>query len=397
MKSIKAFFSKEGTVLLSFLLLGGIIGLQHIFEGPKSYNNYLIFRQSFLHVLAGTNPYVEYPSEYFDIFLYHPSFTLFFSPFSYLPIWVGLIIWTVISSYVLFYAIRSLPITHSQKLFCWWFVFIELSFALHYQQTNPLITALGLLTFSNLENGKTGRAALFPLLAFCIKGYGLIFAALFVFYPRPGRYIASSIGWFLLLNLLPLPLLGWDRFLEVYQQWIACLQADYKVNYGFSVMGLLKLIWPAFQAVSTVQILGVLLLAATWSIYWLKSRVQPLNLTIRLSLLAYVLLWVILFNHAAEAQTYIIAVQGAALYILLEKERYPRWATLCTLLVFFLTVLSASDVYPPLWRRAFFYPYLIKVIPCTLVWFVLQFELISRGLQQRKHRISESQYRSPVL
>ncbi|MDQ1090518.1 hypothetical protein [Siphonobacter sp. SORGH_AS_1065] len=114
-------------------------------------------------------------------------------------------------------------------------------------------------------------------------------------------------------------------------------------------------------------------------------------MSIRLSLLAYLCLWVILFNHAAEAQTYIIAIQGAALYILLEKGKRPRWAYTCAVLGVLLAIFPATDLCPPLWRREFFYPYLMKVIPCTLIWFVLQFELISRGLQQRKYRTPENQ------
>ncbi len=397
MKNSKTFFAKEGTVLVSFLLMGLIVGIQHYFMGPMHYNNYVIFRQSFIHLLAGTNPYVEYPAEYFDIFLYHPSFCLFFSVFSYLPDWLGLPLWTAGSALVLFYAIRQLPVTYSQKLFCWWFVFLEVLFALHYQQTNPLIAALGILTFTFLEKGKIGWAALFPLLAFCIKGYGLIFAAMFLFYPRPWRYIFSSLGWLMILTFLPLPLLGWSRFVEVYQQWAACLQADYKVNYGFSIMGLIKLVWPAFDSVSKVQGVGLLLLALTWSIYFLKSLYKPLSLVTKLSLLAYLFLWVILFNHAAESQTYIIAVQGAAFYILPEKEWRPHWAYTCALLVLVFTILPATDLCPPLWRREFFYPYLMKVIPCTLVWFVLQFELINRGLHQRKYRTPENQPGYSVL
>lgn len=37
-------------------------------------NNYLIFSRSFFHALEQTPLYVEYPKEYFDLFLYGHSF-----------------------------------------------------------------------------------------------------------------------------------------------------------------------------------------------------------------------------------------------------------------------------------------------------------------------------------
>lgn len=44
-------------------------------------NNYLIFSRSFFHALEQTPLYVEYPKEYFDLFLYGIPFTLLIAPF----------------------------------------------------------------------------------------------------------------------------------------------------------------------------------------------------------------------------------------------------------------------------------------------------------------------------
>ena len=48
-------------------------------------NNYLIFSRSFFHALEQTPLYVEYPKEYFDLFLYGIPFTLLIAPFSIMP------------------------------------------------------------------------------------------------------------------------------------------------------------------------------------------------------------------------------------------------------------------------------------------------------------------------
>ncbi|RME20836.1 MAG: hypothetical protein D6800_12755, partial [Candidatus Zixiibacteriota bacterium] len=45
-------------------------------EGYTHYNNYLIFKYSFLNLLAGKNLYVTHPEQYYDLFKYSPTFAL---------------------------------------------------------------------------------------------------------------------------------------------------------------------------------------------------------------------------------------------------------------------------------------------------------------------------------
>lgn len=58
-------------------------------------NNYLIFSRSFFHALEQTPLYVEYPKEYFDLFLYGIPFTLLIAPFSIMPTMVGSALWSL--------------------------------------------------------------------------------------------------------------------------------------------------------------------------------------------------------------------------------------------------------------------------------------------------------------
>ena len=375
MKRFAAFFSREKVILIIYVLISIVIGIQHYLGGPGKYNNYIIFRQSLFHLLDKTNLHIGYPNEYFDLFLYHPTFCLLFSPFSFLPVSVGLILWLITCSLIVFYAIRSLPLEYNQKVFFWWFIFIELVTSLHNQQTNPVIGALGLLTFSFLEKGKIKWAALFPILAFCIKGYGLIFAALFLFYPKKGQYILYSVLWLVILGFLPLPFAGTEHFTQLYKDWYTCLVEDHKVNFGFSIMGLIKVWRPAFtdQDVSKVQYIGLLLFAVTWVWTLLKQNFKSGNS--RFLLLSYCSLWVIMFNHAAESSTYVIAIQGVVIWYLVSRQELYPWAKILIFVVFFFSILAPTDVYPPSWRRDFIVPNLIKVIPCFLVWCVLQVQL----------------------
>lgn len=375
MKRFTTFFSHERVILSVYVLISIITAIQHLVGGPRKYNNFIIFRRSFDHLLAQSNLHIEYPSEYYDLFLYHPSFAILFSPFSLLPVPVSLILWLIVCSVVMFYSIRSLPINQEQKVFFWWFILIELVTSLHSQQTNPLIGALGLLTFSFLEKGKTKWAALFPILAFCIKGYGIIFAALFMFYPKRTSFVRYSVFWLVVLAVLPFPFVGPQHFVQLYEDWYACLIQDHGVNYGISIMGLVKTWVPSFQHqnVALIQYIGVFLFALTWLWTLFSRRFQSVNE--RLLTLSYASLWVIIFNHASESPTFVIAIQGVALwYIVIGSSHYP-WGKLLALFVFMFSILATTDLYPLSWREGFFHPHMIKVIPCIVVWLVLQIQM----------------------
>lgn len=373
---ILKFFSREEVTLSVYVLVSTIIALQHYLGGAGKYNNFIIFRQALFHLLNHQNLHFEYPLEYFDIFLYHPSFCILFSPFSLLPIPVSSVLWAVSCSLVTFYAIKWLPVSYENKSFFWWFILIELVTSLHSQQTNPIIAALGLFTFTLLEKDKPKWAALFPILSFCIKGYGVIFAAMFLFYPKKGQYILYSILWLAVLTFLPFPVVGKVYFFQIYQDWFACLISDHQVNFGFSVMGLFKIWYPslAISDVTKIQTVGLCLFVLTWNLNWIGKAFISENR--RMLLLAYAFLWVILINHAAESPTYVIAVTGVILFYINNKNVHKRWPKLLIVLVLFFTMLAPTDIYPSSRRNEFFKPYLIKVIPCFLVWLVLQLQLL---------------------
>jgi len=42
------------------------------------YNNYIIFKQSFYHLIAQKDLYIHYPQEQYDLFKYPPTFALLF-------------------------------------------------------------------------------------------------------------------------------------------------------------------------------------------------------------------------------------------------------------------------------------------------------------------------------
>lgn len=375
MNSTLKFLSKEKVILYFYWIMSTVIGLVFYFQGPHRFNNLVIFRQSFFHLLDHKNLFIPYPAEYNDIFLYHPTFCLLFSPFSLMPVPVSLVLWTIACALIIFYAIKSLPLRDNEKVFFWWFVLIELATTLHSQQTNSIIAALGLFTFSFLEKDKPKWAAIFPVLAFCIKGYGLIFAALFIFYPRPWKYILYSVLWLLLFAFLPWPVVGTTYFIELYQDWFSCLTSDHAVNFGYSMMGIMQLIDHTFsdQDVTRIQLAGLLLFAVTWLSNLLRVGVYTKRR--RLLLLAYCSLWVIVFNHASEAPTFIIAAQGVAIFYLVNRYHARIWPQALVVIFTFLSIVAHKDIYPPSWPFGFIPSLVAKTLPCVVILLILQVQL----------------------
>jgi hypothetical protein len=67
------------------------------------YNNYLIFKYSWYHLLEGTNLYGIYPERHWDFYKYSPTFALLMSTMAYLPDVVGLSIFNLLNALAVFF------------------------------------------------------------------------------------------------------------------------------------------------------------------------------------------------------------------------------------------------------------------------------------------------------
>jgi hypothetical protein len=95
--------------------------------------------------------------------------------------------------------------------------------------------------------------------------------------------------------------------------------------------------------------------------------------TFRMVLLAALLVWMVIFNHKAEPNTFVIAVAGAAVWYLAQPN--TRLRNSLALLVFVLTSLSTTTIFPTVLRRSLIQPYSLRVLPCLLVWIAAVIEL----------------------
>ena len=335
------------------------------------YNNYVIFRQSFFHLLQQQDLYAWYLPEQWDLFKYSPAFALLFGVFAYFPDAVGLTLWNLLNAFCVFVAIRQLPALNARaKISILLFVLIELTTSLQNAQSNALMTGLLVMAFVRLEKGDYFLAALFITFTAFIKIFGVFALILYLFYPGKVRLAAYTALCFVVMTILPLAVVSFDQLKFLYASWLHLLIDDHSVSFGLSVMGWLTT-WFHLGINKNIAV-GAGLLIMGLPFLLLKKYNDYL---FRLLMMSAVLLWIVIFNHKAESPTFIIAMAGAGIWYF-HKKRNAIDLVLISL-AFIFTSLSPTDLFPHWIQDNFFDPYAIKAVPCILIWCKLMFEVLT--------------------
>lgn len=373
---MKAIWKDERFLWAVYALAAILVSVQKLTQGPNdagytSYENYVIFRNSFTHLLAGQNPYAAFPAEQWDLFKYSPAFALFMAPFSVLPDWLGLPLWNLLNALSLLSAILALPVLDARKRrFMAWFVLLELITSLQNSQSNGLTAALLLWAFVAFERGRPGRAALWAVAGAFLKIFGIFAAVWAPAYSGKSRFVLSGLAWGLVFLLSPLLVLSPAQTLQVYRWWVELLQQDHAVSLGLSVAGWLDSWFGWLPDKNAVTATGLLLLVlSALAVYRAPS------LRRRTLLAASVLIWVVIFNHKAESPTFVIALSGVALWYL-ASERAARWQTVALWGTFAFVSLTPTDLCPRALREQIVQPYVLKAVPCIALWALLTAGLI---------------------
>ena len=147
------------------------------------------------------------------------------------------------------------------------------------------------------------------------------------------------------------------------------LKQDNDASLGLSIFGWL-------QTWFNVVVPRAWVLAAGLLVYFIPFTRLSLykNIAFRYGILASTLLWVIVFNHKSESPTFIIAVAGVALWFCNSNRRLID--VLLLVAVFIFTMLSPTDIFPHVVKDRIFIPYVVKAVPCIVVWLVISYRLI---------------------
>lgn len=379
-EKIQKILTHRSLILSLYILFALLASIQSLVLSPKTnhkeitvdtkFNNYVIFERSFQHLKDNRDLYVLYPEEHMDFYKYTPSFSVFFGLFTIFPFWLGLNLWNLLNALVLFFAIYYLPgLRNSQKGWVLLIVLLELMGSLMNEQSNALIAGLLVFSFGMLENKNFFLAPLFIVLTIFIKLFGVVGFALFLFYPQKWKLALFSLGWTLVIILLPFIFIDYDQYVLLLRSYSHLLANDPIISNGFSVMGWLNS-WFSMDANSLIVVLtgaGLFLLPLV--------RFNAFKyLSFKYLTLASILIWIVIFNHKAESPTYIIAMTGVALWFI-KREKSILNIVLFGLAIIF-TSMSGTDLFPRTIRVEFFQAYAVKALPCILIWVKIVYDMI---------------------
>ena len=331
-------------------------------------NNLSIFRTASYNLLAGRDLYAPHAEQHLDFYKYSPTFALLFAPFAYLPFALSFLCWTLLNGLLLWYAITRLlpgrPATVALLL-----LYLEVLLTLQYGQSNALVAALMILAFIALERGQQFGAAASITLGAAVKLFPLAGLSLAALYPRRASFAAIFVGVLAVAVALPLLVSTPDTLLAQYHSWRA-IEAKDALGRGYSMMHYLHAWlgadWPNWP----VQIAGTLLLLMPLAVRWDRRE----DVDFRRLFLCSLLVYAVLFNHASEPPTFIVAYAGITIWYVSSPRSRLRTAVMALTLLVML--LADVDLFPPWLKRDVLVPYRIRGIPTLIAWFVMQWELL---------------------
>nr|WP_255578371.1 glycosyltransferase family 87 protein [Chitinophaga sp. sic0106] len=334
----------------------------------QRFNNFHIFRSSWGHLIHGLPLYQLYPAEHGDLFLYHPSFPVLFFPFALLPVHLSLLLWMGLNTFALFYAVQQLPASARQRRLILLLVMLEVLNAIQSSQVNPLMTALMLLTVVNLEKGLVRSAALFTCILFFIKGYGAIVGIMFLFVDRKPYYLKYCIIFGLTGTLLPLLFISPATLWQHYADWFALI-TDPVIREDCSLFGMLHAFNQDFSRMPTLTDTWIFAVALGGLATAIVCTAIAGTQRSRFLLLGYLMIWVVIFNQAAESPTYVIAVTGAVFILTLYSHKSVKMVLL--VLLIFVTSLCPTDLAPK-FLNDLAVTYQLKAFPLIIVLLYIQ-------------------------
>lgn len=359
-----------------------------------AFNNYYIYKFVYVHTLQHINLYLEYPSQYFDTNHYGPVFSLIIAPFAILPDKLGVFLWVMANTAILYYAIRKLPLLEKYQNAILILGAHEMMTAASWLQVNPLIAACIIFGFCFINENKNAWGLFFILLATFIKIYGIVGFAFFFFSKDKIYFIAWSLVWAVFFLIAPMVLAPPSFILQCYRDWYDSLVFKANKNIyakgndlqDISVMGMLRRIFK-FTWLKDAHII-VPALSVFLGQYFHHKYFSDLRF--RLYILCSVLIFTVIFSNGSENPTYIIAFPAVCIWYVIQPP--SKWANAVFVFALLLTSFSYSDIFTPYIRIHFIRPYSLKALPCFVVWVLITVQVYTRqflkvdllnGLKQR--------------
>ena len=390
----KAFFAKpifhdRRTILWLWLALSVIAA---VLKYNRTDNNFRIFRGVFWHTLQGTSLYTEYPAEYFDVNHYGPFFSLVVAPFALMPIPVGLIFWCIALSLTLYFAVTRSTFSSWQQMFVLWFCSETLLTSLFMQQFNIAIAAIIIASYALIEKERDFWAAFLIVLGTFVKLYGIVGLAFFFFSRHKGKFVLSLLFWGVVLFVAPMIISSPAYVVSQYHEWFVCLVEKNGENLAsvaqnISALGMVR------RVLGNPEYSDLWLLAPALVLFalpYLRIK-QWRNVGFRMTLLASVLLFTVLFSTGSESSSYIIALSGVCVWYFAAPWQRGKADIWLLVFVFMLSSMGSSDLYPRVIKREYIQAYSLKALPCLIVWLKLCWEMMVKNYEPHPQPLSKEQ------
>lgn len=347
----------------------------------------MIFKYVYHHTVAEKNLYSLYP-EYLDSNHYGPVFSMVIAPMAVMPDAWGFLLWSVLNAVILIWAIQLLPITQRNKNLLLLLCAIEFANAEHYIQFNPIVTAFIFFSFILVERKKEQWATLFIVLGTLIKLYPVVGFVFFLFAENKWKFIWSTAVWFAVFLALPMTIASPHFILQSYADWFHSLREKNGFNVGLGSSQDICLMGTVRHLTRNENIPNTPFLIAGAAIFGaaLLRLKQYSSLKFRMQVLCSALIMVVIFSTGSEHPTYIIAVPGAFLWMLMQDKPFSRTNVTLLVLLLVITGLGPTDAVPAFIRRGYINRYVMKAWPCIIVWGIISYQLLFKNFVPNENK-----------
>lgn len=344
-KFISFFTNSRNIYWLGFIIAVAASAIE-LFRGRAE--NYCVFRDATLEFWHGINSYTpEFVEAHNRYFIYSPIFCVLFSPFAFMPFYLGGFAWNLFGYTVFYFAVKNLPGKLSAKTaLIMLYLLLTVEQSVFPFQYNLLVAAIFLWAYNLLERDQGFWAVFLIMLSATTKIYGAVELALLLCYPRFWRNIGYAALCGLFFVMLPALNGGFDGLVTGYQNWFAQL-ADHHATNGtyFSLIFV-----PGFRlfALPYMRLFQGGVLAVLGVLFCLCYRHWS-DADFRIGALAGLMGYIVLFSEASEYTTYTIAMTGYALWYFNADNR-PLYDRIMFWTLFVLWCVMPIDIlFPASW------------------------------------------------
>ncbi|MBK0379484.1 glycosyltransferase family 87 protein [Mucilaginibacter segetis] len=392
MHKIKALVYNKPLILILWfgLSLFAVIKGVLVFSGPvnQNYNNYIIYKHNFLNVINQHSLFGPEPLFYFDLNHYGPVFALIIAPFTFLPDGIGAILWVLFLTWILYLAIRKMPLNHNQQMVILLLNANSMMGSSGNVQVNPLIIALVIFSFIFIRNKQDFWAALMIVIGTAIKLYGVVGLAFFFFSDNKIKLILGLLFWSVVLFLLPMAISSPHYIIQTYHDWYPDLLAKNAANVNshrayVCVMGVISSVFGIVRLSNLTVLLPAMAIFGFSLIrikYWGNVKYQLLTL-------ASVLIFTTIYSSGSEPPTYIIAFIGVGIWFVNLERPITLFERFLIIFALLLTSFGASDLFPRYVRVNYILRYNLIAVPCFIIWIKIIYEMLTRKFDNETNKI----------